>query len=512
MKKLIGLGLFVFLATGIPFCQTPDDALRSSLARPIGTGRTMGFAGAFGALGGDITAAHANPAGIGAYKTNELALGYADRSSNGHFGYRGTDSAFKERTGNIGCIGAVFSFPEKRPTGNYMGGAFAVSLTNTANFNGHIAYKGLNNQSSFSEQYLEELQADGADTLSALDNYIFGSSLAFRTYLIDTVRATDGSVAGYQSLVPVRTGTMQRYAATRTGGMHELAFTIGINQSDRHYFGGGLCIAFMNYGQNLTYSETDATKDTTNRFAGFTYKEDFSSQGSGIGINLGYLFKATPGLRLGLSFQSPRSLGITDKINSSMTTNTESYARTKSESSANLNNGLPGKREYILRTAYKATASAAYILGSNHDVTKQRGFVSTDVELVNYRSARFAGKENVDPTTLNYLDAENQTIKKYYRPAFNIRLGGELKYSPLAVRAGWAVYGSPYQNAETDGSSSMVTIGLGYRGNGIFIDLALQRTYSKDVHFPYRLSGNANTFATQTATIDRVCLGFGFKW
>ncbi|MFX6334815.1 hypothetical protein ABTF54_19320, partial [Acinetobacter baumannii] len=79
--------------------------------------------------------------------------------------------------------------------------AFAVSVNQIANYNNRVQFRGFNNYSSFTEQYLEELTRDRADTNAALSNYIFGSSLAFRTFLVDTLAAPNGSVIGYQSLV-----------------------------------------------------------------------------------------------------------------------------------------------------------------------------------------------------------------------------------------------------------------------------------------------------------------------
>lgn len=54
--------------------QLPDDALRYSYPFVSGTARSQAIGGAIGALGGDITAAHINPAGIGLYKTREIVL------------------------------------------------------------------------------------------------------------------------------------------------------------------------------------------------------------------------------------------------------------------------------------------------------------------------------------------------------------------------------------------------------------------------------------------------------
>uniref|UniRef100_UPI001954E997 hypothetical protein n=1 Tax=Serratia marcescens TaxID=615 RepID=UPI001954E997 len=85
----------------------------------------------------------------------------------------------------------------------------------------------------------------------ALSNYIFGSSLAFRTFLVDTLAAPNGSVIGYQSLVPISTGTYQIYDARTSGGYHEIALGFAGNMADRLYVGGSFTIPIVKYNREL---------------------------------------------------------------------------------------------------------------------------------------------------------------------------------------------------------------------------------------------------------------------
>jgi hypothetical protein len=63
--------LLLFIASGAA-AQLPDDALRTAWFTQNGTARNMATGGVMGSLGGDITANHVNPAGIGLYKTREF--------------------------------------------------------------------------------------------------------------------------------------------------------------------------------------------------------------------------------------------------------------------------------------------------------------------------------------------------------------------------------------------------------------------------------------------------------
>ncbi|MBS1591179.1 MAG: hypothetical protein JST07_03620, partial [Bacteroidetes bacterium] len=159
-KKLL---LFFFTITTLSlFAQTPDDALRTAWFTQNGTARNIAVGGVMGSLGGDITANHVNPAGIGLYKTKELVLSPGFNFNNNKLNYRGTDTANKKNAFQYGASGIVLGWANKNNANGWRGGAFAISVNQLASFNNHIQYSGFNNFSSFSEQYLEELVRDRA--------------------------------------------------------------------------------------------------------------------------------------------------------------------------------------------------------------------------------------------------------------------------------------------------------------------------------------------------------------
>ncbi len=83
-----------------------------------------------------------------------------------------------------------------------------------------------------------------------------------------------------------------------------------------------------------------------------------------------------------------------------------------------------------------------------------------------------------------------------------------MKFNTFMVRAGYAHYGNPYEDAELNASRSIISGGLGYRDKGIFIDLTYAHSILKDVHFPYRLapdSGKELTFADLKVISGKYC-------
>jgi hypothetical protein len=510
MKKLFFFLLFTTFAAITINAQVPDDALRNAWFIPGGTARYVSIGGALGSLGGDITANNINPAGIGLYKTREIVITPGVMMNNNKFDYRGENSNQSKTAFAYGATGIILGTP--KPTGyTWTSSAFSVSVNQLASFNNHTYYKGFNNVSSFSEQYLEELIRDNASPDAANANYIFGSSLAFRTYLIDTLSNTNGDLIGYKTLVPISSGTIQERDEKTTGGYHEISIAFAGNLADKLYLGTSINIPVVSYTRDLWYKETDATTDTSNNFSSFQYNEHFTSSGVGINLKLGMIYKIKEGFRLGFALHSPSFIGFKDQIRSDMTTNTEAYAGLRMESSDNLNSGNPGERSYNLLTPWRFIASGSYVFNAVEDTKKQKGFISGDIEYITYGSARFYSTDNQDQTGKDYYTSLNSTVKDYYKGSFNFRLGGEIKFDPIAVRLGGAYYGSPYNNTTLKAHRIMAAGGLGYRKHGYFVDLTYARTFNKDVSFPYLLNDKPNTYADWNNSRGNIIITVGFK-
>ena len=508
MKKIL---FFISISLCLnAFAQSPDDALRSAWFTQNGTARNKAIAGTNASLGGDITSANINPAGLGLYKTKEFVITPGFALNSNKINYRGTDTSSDKSSFLYGPIGFVFGTANTNKYSKWTSSAFSISVNQLASYTNHIQYNGYNNHSSFTEQYLEELVKDRADTNAALSNYIFGSSLAFRTYLIDTVLI--GNQIGYKSLVPISTGVNQSYDANTRGGYHEIAIGLAGNIDDKIYVGGSLTIPIAYYQKDFNYSEKDATSNPNNNFSYFNYRETSTSKGTGVGLKLGMIYKPQNDIRLGFAFHTPQLMSYKDEIRSWLTANTEKYAGLKSESSDNLNNGNPGIRSYNLITPWKAIASASFIFKEDADIKKQKGFISADIEYVNYRGARFSTKDNTQDGLVNYYSIINDQIKSYYKGNFNIRLGGEIKLNTLMFRVGAAYYGSPYADATLKADKLITSGGIGYRNNGMFIDLTYSQIFVNDVNFPYRLNDVANTYAIQKGGTGNLAMTVGFKF
>jgi hypothetical protein len=508
MKKLV---LLIILGSSLTtYAQDPEDGLRLSWFNPSGTSRSNALGGAMGSLGGDLSSNHINPAGLGLYKSSEFLLTPKFLVQTNKLDYRGTNSTSNNSKSNFGSIGIVLA--EGKKVNNWTSTAFSVTFNQIADFSNRVSFNGLNNKSSLSEKYLEELIAYQADTNAALSEYIFGSSLAYRTYLIDTTANASGGITGYQSLVPISSGVKQNYDAVTSGSYNELAFGWGGNMEDKLYLGASFIMPMINYSKSLYYSETDATNNTNNDFAGFSMNETFNSRGWGIGAKFGVIYKPQTFLRVGFSLHTPQLISFRDLLSVDMTTNTEKYAGTLFASSDELNNGYPGQREYTVATPLKSIFSTSYFFASPSKPTQPLGFISADVEWVNYAATRFYSNTYDDEST-NYYSFLNSTIKEIYKNNFNIKIGSEIKLDAnWMIRGGTAYYGTPYADEALKASRFVLSGGIGYRTNRHFIDFTVIKSTTQDVVFPYRLNDKPNTFANMTGNQLIFNIGYGIRF
>lgn len=90
--KLTILAVATLFATTL-FAQQPDYALRTAWYTQNGSARNIATGGVMGSLGGEITANHVNPAGLGLFKTSEFVMSPGMNFNNNKFNYRGSDSS-----------------------------------------------------------------------------------------------------------------------------------------------------------------------------------------------------------------------------------------------------------------------------------------------------------------------------------------------------------------------------------------------------------------------------------
>lgn len=152
--KRIGIIMSVLaLCGGTAFSQSQLDAFKYSQTELNGTARYLGMGGAFGALGGDISAMNTNPAGLAIYKSSEVVTTLSLSSASAKTDWLGSkvdNSRTKVSFDNIAYVGYF-------PTANDEG---------IVSWNVGFSYNRLKN---YSRNYT---MATGGDLNTSLSDYV----------------------------------------------------------------------------------------------------------------------------------------------------------------------------------------------------------------------------------------------------------------------------------------------------------------------------------------------------
>lgn len=516
MKKFLCIisGVLAVVSTN---AQEPADALRYSWYVPGGSARVKAIGGAMGSLGGDLTATFVNPAGLAFFKTGDFLI-------SPNFQFRNTKSTYLGRPDKVtgdkftwGTTGLVLgSGSENKKVRNV---AFSLAYNRTADFNSNIVYGGINYQSSYSQRFLEEIQRNNIGDGNVVANeFPYGTSLAFNTYWIDTVGGGTNGSFQFQSRSQniLASGLIQQNTVTTRGGIDEFAFGVGANVRDKFMFGGTFGIPVLHYKRNTEFVEADATNNPNNQFNYAIVEEKLKTTGVGFNLKAGAIYKPSEFWRIGLAVHSPTFYVLKDQYQVAITTDRDRPDSVLSDYSIDYNDGAPSEFKYDLITPYRVIGSISYVLREIEDVRKQRGFLTADVEYVNYKASSFSPHtdENtvVDEGTKTYLKQLNKAVDRTYKGAFNFRVGGELKFTTIMVRLGAAYYSNPYKDINGEkGSRLNLSGGLGYRNKGFFIDATYVHAINKDVHFAYRLANSPYFGANIRNTTGQVYLTMGVK-
>ncbi len=485
MKKLIFVSAILCMSL-LTVAQTPFDALRFSMLGFGGTARSMGAAGAFGALGADFSTLSTNPAGIGLYRASELTFSPSLHYANAYATYNGMGREDEKFNLNIANAGIVFAMGSDDNTqSKWKRVQFGFGMNRLANFHNNVIIEGDNLHTSIVNEYQEM-----ADGIHPEDLNRFNTWLAWDTYLLaDTVRDPNGRLR-YTSAVPSGGVGQSKYIET-TGAINEMVLTFGGNYDDRLYIGGTVGFPTLNFREDATYREVDI-EDSIPGFRSLAVEDYVHTTGSGINFKLGIIARPTDWVRIGAAVHSPTFFNLRDAYGRTM----RHTVTSNGASNTYVTNSPRGSFDYTLRTPLRANVNLGVLI-------RQYGFIGIDYEFVDYSDARFRARGD------NFSEV-NHDIRSTYKGASNIRVGGELNLNPFRLRAGYALYGSPYKDNLNDFEKRSLAFGMGFRDQNYFMDFAFVMTSYDEDYFMYSPHLVNAAFIENHITSVIMTLGFRF--
>ena len=471
--------------------QNSFDALRYSNFQVGGTARSIGAGGALGALGADFSVLSTNPAGLGWYRKGEFVLSptfYNARTASTLINSK-DELATKENRNNfnVNALGVVVA---SRPTSpNWTTFNFGIGINRLANFHQKFVYEGV---SEGSIVLAHQEQANGPDGISD-----FESGLSIDAQALYDLEPQDGIYESDFDLAP-DAPIFRRQEFISRGSINELVFSFAGNYKERILLGATIGVPFLRYEEDKTYWEEDqgaGPDGDVPLFDDLEYTEELNTTGVGINLKVGMIVRVHPALRLGVAVHTPTAFKLEDAFRSSMAYN---FTYPDGEIVNGFAESPDGLFNYRLRTPWRVIGSGGFII-------KKMGFLSAEVEYVNYGNNEFRYD--------GFIDAErdvNNSIANEFEPALNIRLGAEAAYEIFRFRAGLGIQQSPFANDDT--TNKTYSAGFGIREQNFSFDFAYQLRQNEEIFIPYQASDSPEQAVLNEGNFNKFAFTVGFRF
>jgi len=562
MKKKV----FALLLCGLPLmlnAQYAFDALQMSQTELRGTSRFQSMAGAFGALGGDLSTLTQNPAGIGVYRNSDLGLTLSLDFNSTSSGVDKLNET-KFNVNNVGYVGAIRLNSEVVPNLN-----FGFTYNRLQSYNRHYIGGIANIPTSMSNYIADEFvnvpgysdadmywtddfnpYFDGYAPWIAITTYDMPTNQGGYSGIINHIpnvneygnEVLDGdgvSMIGshFQGLYGQGTVGNAYYEIDERGHADEYNIAFGGNVANKLYFGLDIGILDMDFKSYQAYEEEldDAyikandedvlyadiiNRNTRADWGLYNYKH---TEGTGVNFKLGLIWRPTQALRLGAAFHTPTYYDMRDTYSVSASIKAYEDGNMLYRADKQSNDGYDYSSSYTISTPWRFMGSVAGVIGTS-------GIISLDYEYVANETMRIG-----DDRGNNYPDA-TADMKTYFKPSHIIRVGGEYRINPnWSLRAGYSYKTTQVEkgvdnydyniNTSKDVSPSYqydnavhnITCGVGYRYKSIYTDLAYVHKMRESVYNAFspindNFGYEPNVSADVTDHNNRISLTLGVRF
>jgi len=505
-SKKVFLYFYLVFSFYYEHSQNDVDYIRYARLDPAGSPRMTAMGSALGALGADVSCGAYNPAGTALLSRTDIyySFGIFFHTNQGIFE---NNSATKTSPKiNFSSFGFGIPYPGKyrNDVRNYL----SVSVNQLKNFE-------LQQEVS----HPSTLQTMNKDMLlSIVNNSKNGNisplyeGLAYNTYLLDfdTVSKKFFSFCDTSIAIPVKRSIFEK------GRMNETTVSFAQSVGDEWYWGISLGIQNFKFTHELTHTESDAEDKmkiytvngnsvTTYQnpppyyyiplygFKSFVFQEGYSTEGKGINLKAGLIYRVNDEVRLGLYVHSPTYFNMSDKYQNTMSTAFDGTTQVLSSSYPEKG----GVFNYEMVTPLRMGGSVGWIV-------KNQLAIGADAEWLSYGTGKYTSDD-----AQQALDGVNLVISKKYRNTFNFRAGVEWNAYPLFFRAGYVQSGSPFGNLFLgDNVKHIPSVGFGFRQKYFYMDFVLSYMYETSKYYPYLYS---NVYAKVINTRVVFSLSAGFK-
>lgn len=506
-RNRIVLVVYALVAMGANiYAQTTYEAVNLMSTDLNGTSRFVGMGGAMSALGADISTMGTNPAGIGLYRSWDVALSASVNNAASNTDFGGDKRRADDFYGAFDQVGMVIANKQSNEDAlrfvNY-----GFNFRNVKKFNSRMAMRGelggLSQTGQMVTQALDNpnvLPTDFDESFEGENffntNFYKDSGFGWLTLLGADARLIDGRLYGGEfdgETYPkgfYYPSEYCEYQEVVSGGIDAWDFNLSFNFYDAVYLGVTLTTYDVDYRMESVYSELILGGD-------YTLQSFYNTVGTGYDFKLGVILRpfVESSFRLGVSVTTPTQYRLTDYNSAIISSNityegldekgeeiewTESvYMDTHSEQAFNGD----CMTEYSVSTPAKFNVSMGGTIGNSFAL-------GAEYEYVDYANTRFYYDDGFENEVMNSHTQETMDghhtfrigMEKMFPGAFYARLGYNYMTGGYSGDA-WKMI--PVNSVQTNTayanilSINNLTCGVGYRGDTFYADAAL--LYSKQL-------------------------------
>ncbi len=452
-KSFAIIFLFLFISV-ITRAQSVNEILNTLMDNPNGTARFESMGGAFGALGGDLSAINTNPAGSAVFNDNEygftLSLEKKENKTiffNNHESQDANDFSFSQ--------GGVIWLLKNYAEGNINKISFGFNIQTSNSFKDNFVVKGRNSLNSIDKFFLnnstglntEDLRVGSNESVSGVykylgENYGFSAQQAFLGYQAYLINYDKDSNSFY-SLANYSEGVDQQYISETKGVNTKYNFNFAIQYKKNFYFGMNLNTHNIYIENYIVHNESNFSENSA--ITAISFENSLITQGEGVSIQLGGIAKFNS-FRFGLSYQSPTWYTLRDQTYQSLEIRSVDLDGVEYQDKVNpqVINAYP---DYKINTPSVITTSAAIVLGNF-------GILSIDLVSKDYSKSKL--KPNKDFLNIN------RNINTKLTNTLDIRMGSEIRIEKFSFRGGYTKIASPYKDLDMMADSKSLSFGFGY--------------------------------------------------
>ena len=491
LKKVFIILLIIASSSGKG--QGLIDALRFNDTDISGTARYVGLSGAFGALGGDLSALKKNPAGSAVFLTNHASVSLDLSTVTNDATFLGQENKERGSRFDLNQAGFIFVFETKNVNALANKLSFGMTYDRNKSLNNDMLVGGTNQQ-SIDTYFINRANGKKLDLFVPLsgesldERYQFlgetqGFSaqeayLGYEAFLFDAVEPDDLDNTLYESNINADSFD-QRYRLKERGFNSTLNFNFGAQIQKKLNVGVNLNLHILNYERNTRFNERNNGSGEINEIQ---YNNSLTTYGSGFSIQVGAIYTPIDMIRLGFSYQSPTWYKIEEEISQRLISNSDEFGE-----AAAIPQIVTIFPDYNFQKPEKLTGSLAFIIGDS-------GLISADYSYQDFSQTEF---------TSNGFSELNNSINNNLQESVSLSLGGEYRYKDWTLRGGYHYKQSPLKNDNLISDLNGFSAGIGYTIDKFTrLDLSYRRSWQD------RQEQLLSTGLNQQANIDNMTQNF----